>query len=274
MFNSSARRKAIEDLNSSVEEHEVVRKHVERASVELFQQRQRAVVQVARAVEDYADLIAGSPEELDKSAAEFRVEADRFSGTVRHFETESARSTKIGSAAGAAGAMAGVGAAALGPSAAMAIATTFGTASTGTAISTLSGAMLGGGAIATGGGMAGGSALLALAGPVGWGIGGAALVGSGLYLNSRNKRFAREATEQRVKVEAEVRSLRKALEEIERLLERTEEQIRGCLDELAWLKGHAGGNYQRFSQGQKQRLAALIDHIRALSQLLNKEVAL
>ena len=115
---------------------------------------------------------------------------------------------------------------------------------------------------------------MALAGPVGWGIGGAALVGSGLYLNSRNKRYARVATERRVKVEAEVRLLRTALQEIERLLQRTEEQVRGCLDELAWLNGHAGGNYQRFSEGQKRRLAALIDHIRPLSKLLNEEVAL
>ena len=249
MFNSSARRKAIEELNNSVEEHEIVRKLVERASVHLFQQRQRAANEVIQAVEDYLNLIASSPEDLDDSVGDLRIEADRFSGTVRHFETEAARSSKIGSAAGAAGAMAGVGVAALGPSAAMTIAT-------------------------GGSGMAGGSALLALAGPVGWGVGGAALVGSGLYLNSRNKRFAREATEQRIKVEAEVRSLRTALEEIEGISKRTEEQITGCLDEIAWLRGHAGSNYQRFSQAQKERLAALIDHIRPLSKLLNKEVGL
>ena len=249
MFNSSARRKAIEELNNFVEEHEIVRRQVERASMRLFHQRQRAAFEVTQAVEDYLNLIASSPEELDKSVAEFRIEADRFSVTVRHFETEAARSSKIGSAAGAAGAMAGVGVAALGPSAAMTIAT-------------------------GGSGSAGGSALLALAGPVGWGVGGAALVGSGLYLNSRNKRFAREATEQRIKVEKEVRSLRTALEEVERISKRTEDQITGCLDELAWLRGHAGSNYQRFSQAQKERLAALIDHVRALSELLNKEVGL
>ena len=88
----------------------------------------------------------------------------------------------------------------MGPSAAMAVATTFGTASTGTAISALSGAAatnaalawLGGGAIAAGGGgMAAGSTLLALAGPVGWGVSGCVLVGSGLYLNNRNKGHAR-----------------------------------------------------------------------------------
>ncbi len=65
-----------------------------------------------------------------------------------------------------------------------------------------------------------------------------------------------------------------ALQEIEGLFERTGEHVKGCLDELDWLKGHAGGNYQRFSQVQKQRLAALINHIRALSELLNREVAL
>ena len=92
---------------------------------------------------------------------------------------------------GAAGFGAGVAVAALGPTAAMGIATTFGVASTGTAISALSGAAatnaalawLGGGALAAGGGgMAAGNAFLALAGPVGWAIAGVALVVSGLLL--------------------------------------------------------------------------------------------
>ena len=93
--------------------------------------------------------------------------------------------------AGAAGIGAGVAVAALGPTAAMGIATTFGVASTGTAISTLSGAAatnaalawLGGGALAAGGGgMAAGNAFLALAGPVGWAIAGVALLFSGVML--------------------------------------------------------------------------------------------
>lgn len=92
---------------------------------------------------------------------------------------------------GAAGVSAGVAVAALGPTAAMGIATTFGVASTGTAISTLSGAAatnaalawLGGGAIAaSGGGMVAGNALLVLTGPVGWSIAGVALVSSGFVL--------------------------------------------------------------------------------------------
>ena len=223
------------------------------------------------------------PKEFDKTVAQFRIEVNRFAETVRHIEADAARSTRIGSSTGAAGTIAGVGVAALGPSAAMAIATTFGTASTGTAISALSGvaatnaalAWLGGGAIAAGGGgMAGGSALMALAGPVGWGIGSVALVGSGLYLNGRNKRYATEATEQRIKVEAGVRSLQTANREIEGLHRHTRTHVGGCLTELGWLDGHAGSDYQRFNEAQKQRLATLINHIRSLSELLKKEVAL
>lgn len=80
----------------------------------------------------------------------------------------------------------------MGPTAAMWVATTFGTASTGTAISALSGAAatsaalawLGGGVAA--GGMAAGNALLALAGPIGWGIAGASLVAT--FFITRNKK--------------------------------------------------------------------------------------
>ena len=286
MFNSSARREAINKLDRSVKNHETVRKQVERATMRLLEQRQRAAAEVIKPAEDYVNLLANSPKEFDKTVAQFRIEVNRFEETVetvRHIKADAARSTRIGSSTGAAGAMAGVGVAALGPSAAMAIATTFGTASTGTAISALSGAAatnaalawLGGGAIAAGGGgMAGGSSLLALAGPVGWGIGVTALVGSGFYLNSRNKRHASKATEQRVKIEAEVRSLQTASREVEGLHRRTMTHVEGCLAELGWLTGHAGSDYQRFSEAQKQRLAALINHIRSLSELLNKEVAL
>jgi hypothetical protein len=105
---------------------------------------------------------------------------------------------KIEKNGGIVGAGIGVGIAAMGPTAAMGIATTFGVASTGTAISSLSGvaatnaalAWLGGGALAAGGGgMAAGSALISLAGPVGWTIAGVALIGSGIfYLVSKSNR--------------------------------------------------------------------------------------
>ena len=254
---------------------------VEQASVTLHELRLNAASEVILDVESYVNLLANSPKEFDTSVAEFRLEVNRFQGTVIRLETQAAKATSLGAGAGAAGLSAGVGVAALGPSAAMAVATTFGIASTGTAISALSGAAatnaalawLGGGAIAAGGGgMAGGTALLALAGPVGLGLAGAALVGSGVFLNSRNRKHARQATEDLTKVEAEVRSLDAARNEIDRLHRATERHTHGCNTMLSWLST-APADYQDFNDTHKKRLAALINHIRSLSGLLQAKVS-
>ena len=91
------------------------------------------------------------------------------------------------------------------PTAAMWVATTFGTASTGTAISALSGAAatnaalawLGGGALsAGGGGIVAGNALLAMAGPIGWTIAGATLLTSILLFTSKKAKLNKQKNEE------------------------------------------------------------------------------
>ena len=283
MFNAFARREAVEKLRKSLAEHETLRQEVGQASVRLFEQRQRAVAKVVEPVEDYVNRLARSPKEFDRSVREYRIEIDRFKSTVRRIETEAKRSEAIGGGAGMAGAMAGGGMAAFGPTVAMAVATTFGTASTGTAISALSGAAaanaalawLGGGALAAGGGgMTAGNALLALAGPVGWTVGGLAVAGSGIYLHYRNGDLARKATQERLGVEGEIRSLRTASREIRGLGTSTKRHIDGTLAVLGWLRDNATHDYQQFDTGQKERLAVLVNHVRSLGELLRKEVAL
>ena len=155
MFNSKVRRDAIERVQAALKRHEGVRDQVDGPSVELHRLRMKAAIDVIQDVEEYLNLLANSPKEFDSSVAEFRIEANRFKETVVRIETQTAKSGRIGTATGVAGTTAGVGVAALGPSAAMAVATTFVTASTGTAISALSGAAatnaalawLGGGAL-------------------------------------------------------------------------------------------------------------------------------
>ena len=276
MLNRSVRREAVEKLRSALRDHENLRKQVERASVRLFEQRQRAVAEVIEPVEEYVNRLAHSPREFDKSVREFRIEVDRFSETIQRIETEAYRSETVGGAAGVSGAAAGVGVATLGPSVAMAVATTFGTASTGTAISTLSGAAAANAALAWlgGGAVAAGNALLVVAGPVDWTIGGVALAGSGIYLHCRNGELARRAVRERVEVEAEMRSLRTADGEIEGLGLSTRTHTAGSLAELNWLRDHGPTDYQRFDREQKERLAALVNHVRALGELLRTEVAL
>ena len=219
MFNSSVRREAIEALKKTVTNHEAVREKTTHASERLFEQRRRAAREVIERVETYVNLLANSPKEFDKAVAEYRIEAGRFDRHVKRLEVEAAQTTKVGSATGTAGAMAGIGVAALGPSAAMAVATTFGAASTGTAISALSGAAaanaalawLGGGALAAGGGgMAAGSTLVGPCGAGRLGCSGYGCRGVRLYFCAPEiGEYAEEATENRVKVEGEIRSLRR-----------------------------------------------------------------
>ena len=283
MFNLAARSVVVEKLRESLKEHETLRKQVEQSSVRLFEQRLRVASEVIEPVEEYVNGLANTPKEFDKSVRAFRIEINRFDRTVQRIQAESAKSEKIGGGVGLAGASAGVGLAAFGPSAALAVATTFGTASTGTAISALSGAAaakaalawLGGGALAAGGGgMAAGQALLALAGPVGWTVGGLALVGSSAYLHCRNRVLAQQAVQEHVRVEGEIRSLWTAHREIEGLVASTRTYTEGALASLGWLCDCAPHDYRQFEPGQKERLAALVNHIRSLGELIRKEVVL
>ncbi len=281
MLNSSVRREALERLKKSVEEHAEAREDATEASATLFSQRQRAASEVVDRVENYVNTLANSPKEFDKTVEQYRVESGRFESEVEQLEVEAAQSTTVGSATGTAGAVAGVGVAALGPSAAVAVATTFGTASTGTAISALSGAAatnaalawLGGGALAAGGGgMAAGNALLALAGPVGWTVAGVTLAGSAAYLRAKNMKQAEESTRKRVEVEAEIRSLKAARAEIDGLKASVVRHADGCLADLDWLEKEAPRDYGQFGKAEKERLAALINHIRSLGKLLVAKV--
>lgn len=281
MLNFEVKDQAIKSLKYSVERHELIRGNVQQASFELFNLRLQAASEVIEQVEKFINGLANSPKEFAKAVAEYQIETKRFQATVRQLEIKAAEAVNVSGTYGSVGTVAGVGVAAFGPTAAMAIATTFGTASTGTAISALSGAAatnaalawLGGGALAAGGGgMAAGNVLLAMAGPIGWTIGGIALAGSGLYLHSKNAEIAEDATQKRMAVEAEIRSLKIANREICGLADLTRGYSDACLEDLHYLQTQAPNDYQRFSQAHKECLGTLINQIRSLGNLLNTQI--
>lgn len=283
MFNSGLRKSTLKRLEDAVAQHELVRERVKTQSVELFNVRSYAATHVIDQVENYVNRLANSPKEFDRSVREYRIEVNRFDSVLHELEIETAKAKRYGAAGGLAGVTAGVGVAAVAPSVAMAVATTFGVASTGTAISALSGAAatsaalawLGGGALAAGGaGMAGGQALLALAGPVGWGIGATAAVGSAVFYNSRNKKIAEKANADCMGIEAQILSLKVANDEIHGLRVRTKSYSDRCLSDLAWLKKNAPVDYALFGTDQKQRLGVLVNNINGVSKLLKKQVSL
>ena len=275
-----SRRHEMAELAIAAARHEKVRNSTILASQRLSE-RKHSATEVVERVEAYVNRLANSPKEFRKGVAEFRVRADRFKDDVERLEQAAAHSTRVGNTTGAAGVLAGAGVAALGPS--VAVATTFGTASTGTAISALSGAAaanaalawLGGGALAAGGGgMAAGSALLALAGPAGLTVAGFLLVGAAFYKHRRNRKCAQEAHERRMKVEEELRSLTAAEREIDGLVQLIAQHSDGCSADIDWLTEHAPRNYANFGDHQETRLGVLINNIQALGELLGKGVTL
>ncbi|MEH1894558.1 MAG: hypothetical protein V7K94_04400 [Nostoc sp.] len=171
MFKRTYRKEAQQRLRSAVDKYENVCKCLQDAAASLYQKRVKRGVETIKLCESYINTLANSPKEFSKVIAELKFQLKEITG--KDWQLIDANTNKnfvAGSTAGA-GLVAGAGVAFLGPTAAMAFATTFGTASTGVAISSLSGAaatnaalaFLGGGALTaaggTGMGMAGGSAL-------------------------------------------------------------------------------------------------------------------
>ncbi len=281
MFNGDLKKEALADLQRASDKNETVTEKVMAASTKLHELRSTCCVELISKVESYITNLANSPKELDKSFSEYQTETSCFKDSISKLELEAQKSTTTAAGGAAAGVAAGVGTAALAPTAAIAIATTFGTASTGTAISALSGAAatnaalawLGGGALtAGGGGMVAGKGLLALAGPVGWAIGGVALAGAGLYSRKKNKEVAEKANEERREIEANIRTLDLMLNSTTELFSLTQKHSDGVNEMLITLTGSAPNDYKEFSPKDKEMLGALINHIHSLSKIINKQV--
>ncbi len=279
MLNGDLKRKALERLEAVNKKHQDIAAKVTQEASDLYETRKATAQQTIRTCEDYINTLANSPKEFNKSVSEFKVNYAKFTKVVEQFNIDADRANIKGASVAGAGVLAGAGAAAFAPTAAMAIATTFGTASTGTAISALSGAAatnaalawLGGGALAAGGGgMAAGNALLALAGPVGWAIGGIGLTGGALMLRGKNAEIAQKANQEAIKIKSQTAALKAASQEIDKLLSLTQQHASGVQKILNRLL-NSSSNYLYFSQEQKEELAALINSINALSQLLNKK---
>lgn len=177
---------------------------------------------------------------------------------------------------GAAGVGVGFAVAALGPTAAMGIATTFGVASTGTAISALSGAAatnaalawLGGGAIATGGGgMVAGKALLALAGPIGLSICALALVASGILLWRGKKDKDKLEDIFTLISKRDVKTYELAIVELNERITRIIDEIQKLNDSIE-RTGTFGLDYDSMTEAQQYEIGSYVNLMNSSTQLL------
>lgn len=177
---------------------------------------------------------------------------------------------------GAVGASLGVGVAALGPTAAMGFATTFGVASTGAAISTLSGAAatnaalawLGGGAVvAGGGGIAAGNALLTLAGPVGWGIAAVSVITSGFFLWKAKNEKKRLENIYKLISERDAKKYNMAILEINERIKHITIELQQIIEGIDKIKTF-GYNYRSMTSEQQYLLGAYVLLMQSASKLL------
>ncbi|EEL47029.1 DNA polymerase III subunits gamma and tau [Bacillus cereus Rock3-42] len=279
MFNKNLREDAIQNLKSEQERYELQNKRLVEDAEELFGIR----VQFKRVIDDaweFLNSLRNKPTQLDTELEEIKIQTNKFSGLIEGVEQEIEKANLATGGTAATGVAAGIGVAAFGPTAAMAIATTFGTASTGTAIASLSGAAatnaalawLGGGALAVGGGgTAAGTAVLGLAGPIGWAIGGGALATAGLIKSGKNKKIAEKANRQAAEIHKYVKVIEGTREEIKEVISLSSKNM-GLLSELVLKCQGFSHDYTRLSVEEKQRLGVLINNTKAAAKLLNRSI--
>lgn len=295
MFNSKYKKEALKNFNKHMEIYKEKWNETIRASERLHNIRMSAFKLIKNA-ESYIESVSNKPEELIEFVEMISINRRIFQDDIEKLENSNNESSKkygrlgeekisesemYGAGVAGAGVAAGIGVATLGPSAAMAIATTFGTASTGIAISGLSGAAatnaalawLGGGALAAGGGgMAAGNALLALAGPIGWVIGGSALLGGGLLANSKNKKVAEEAEEKTIELKKIINRLLKMCKKVNDMCELTEELKLNLMFNLGVNTGYDCLDYNEMNNGQKNNYKNLTISTMDLSEKIIEKV--
>lgn len=208
-------------------------------------------------------------EKLKKIRVQWREQADKIEADYKKTKVRA-----VG--AGAAGVGAGVAVAALGPTAAMGIATTFGVASTGTAISSLSGAAavnaalawLGGGALAAGGGgMAAGSALVSLAGPLGWAVAGAsALISCLLFIKTKKDKERLEDIFTLI-TERDAKSFYLAVAEMHERIDRIKNETAILKEAISRIQTF-GLDYRKMTEAQQYELGSYVNLMESTTMLL------
>lgn len=247
--------------------------------VSLLLQRERST-DLIQLIEEMVNSIANTPKSFDVDLEDIKfhrmsfLEAEEFGLRDLEAARESALSSGAGFAAGAA-------VASVAPTAAMWVATTFGTASTGTAISTLSGAAasqsalawLGGGALAAGGGgTAAGGTLLALAGPIGWTIAGATLLTS-IALFAKKKFENREARQEALtSVKRNTATVKRMDAELGDLLQRTEGLRERLWNSYRQSVGFFNVDFRILTAQQQSQLVAMVNNTKACAALLDRRI--
>lgn len=269
----NARAKEPDEYELAIIDYNQTYTDLESEGIELYQSRLRSI-DLLDLVTDLVNSIANTPKSFveDIEEVSHRKRSFKESEAFAREELDSARKSAASAGAGVA---AGMAVASIAPSAAMWVATTFGTASTGAAISTLSGAAATNAAMAWlgGGALAAGSAFLAMAGPIGWGVAGATLLTSIALFVKKQHEIAREKHEELLSVKRNTEALRETSAAIGALRAKTDalrEELSGSFMSSCRLHG---ADYLSISDDEKLALGSLVNNAKSLGSLIVERVA-
>jgi uncharacterized membrane-anchored protein YhcB (DUF1043 family) len=266
-------------LISAIEEYNLIYSDINNSGVCLYTERERSVDLILN-IEKLINSIANRPKSFDTDISEIKTHREKFQNICDFAkdELETAKKSAVGIGSGIA---AGTAVASLAPSAALWVATTFGTASTGTAISTLSGAAatkaalawLGGGAIAAnGGGIAAGNALLALAGPVGWTIAGASVLTSVVIFSSKKAKTNKQKKEEIEKVKTNTKSLKESAFKIKSIYDETANLRKNLHNQYSENISAYDKDFVDLSEDQQYSLITLVNNTKSLATTLSQNI--
>lgn len=231
-------------------------------------------------IKNLINSIANHPKEFDTSITEIEIYASAFTQECK-FAQQELKAARESAAGALAGGTSGAAIAAVTPAAAMWIATTFGTSSTGTAISTLSGAAatkaalawLGGGSIAAGGGgVAAGESLLAMAGPIGIGVAAVTILTTVVLFETKKMSINKKRKEMIQYILQNTEIVKESFLKITALLEENEKLYAEIGKYYTDSLPAYGNDYTTLDDSMKLRLGSLVNDTKAMAACIGKTI--
>ncbi|EHL16182.1 hypothetical protein HMPREF9629_01438 [Peptoanaerobacter stomatis] len=282
MFNNNLKNEALKIHEDIVKKYNDSYSNMLENSEKLYVIRKKSI-ELINLVEMVINSIAHTPKEFDTNIGKIVKDISQFRETEEYVQEAYKKTVKVAENIGKNTAFA-LGIASMAPNAFMAMATTFGTASTGTAISALSGAAAQKAAIAwigrtfagflvkEGAGMLVGNMFLGLIGPIGWGIGVIGISRSIFSLSEDNKKIADEA----VKEAKEILKLKESLDEtnetIRDFITKTNDLYNNLSSQKNMILSFMNLDYNIIDDNEKLFLGTLVNNTLSLSALLNKNI--
>ena len=262
-------------LQNAVIEYNQAFTYMNDCGMSLYVERERSQDLIIH-IENLVNSIAHHPKSFDVDVDKMKMYREEFQDVCDLAKEELAAAKRSAVRAGS-GVAAGATVASVAPTAAMWIASTFGTASTGTAISSLSGgaatnaalAWLGGGTLATGGGgMSTGTAFLAMAGPIGWSIAGVTIFASVVLFANNKMKTNKERKEAIEKVKTNTESVRESAAKISTVLIKTENLRTKLNDQYGKYLVCYGKSFMDISGLNQTGLGTLVNNTKSLAATL------